>query len=177
MLGKWGFGVLIVIIVVVWGLSLFWKQSLTPFQNGGYISPRAGPVDLLQMPKSLYMNGYRFQDALLPPSSEAVEQVEHRWGRDLCQIPPRVGIFKASAYTDEISSPPQQGGDGASVATLAQLHGRDSQDQYLSGQQGDPIEVMPQPFGLYQGYPRPEPAQPVYQLSQMSQYERDGIII
>lgn len=67
--------------------------------SGGYLSPREGPVDLLQLPKWTIMFGYRFQNSLLAPEP---------WTGDLFAVSDlnpadrqRVGIFKTKAYLDE----------------------------------------------------------------------------
>jgi hypothetical protein len=64
----------------------------------GFISVRAGPVDMLQMPKQLLFDGYRFQDSLFPPTE--VNRPEPSY---LCPTSrQRVGIFKEKAYIDRL---------------------------------------------------------------------------
>jgi MFS superfamily sulfate permease-like transporter len=74
--------VIAIVIVIVWSLR---QRPMT----GGYLSPRAGPVDMLQQPKQLLFDGYRFQDALIPPSPDHKVMTQ------------RVGIFKDKAYVIE----------------------------------------------------------------------------
>jgi hypothetical protein len=133
---------------------------------GGSISVRSGPVDMLQEPKQLLMDGYRFQNTMFPP-------VEYN--RDfVTDCDPinrqRVGRFKDKAYIDqELFDQEQEGGSvraqsggastqGASVATTAQIKSRGEQDVYLTGTKGDPIEDSTKPFGQWvrcspYGYP------------------------
>jgi len=126
-------------------------------QIGGFaLSPLAGPVDMLQMPKQLLMDGYRFQNSLFPP--EEINQMHDTI------IPPRVGVFKNKAYTDVSQTGGRAGagaggaggaGMGASVATSAQLKSLGDQDQYLIGRQGDPIVDIDKPFSPWQPYDSP----------------------
>lgn len=137
------FVILIMAVVIVIMMTQIGGYKMT----GGDLSPRMGPVDMLQERKQLLMDGYRFQNSLFPP-------VEHN--RDMVtDCNPidrqRVGIFKDKAYID------QEGGhEGASQATLAQLNGRGDQDRYITGEKGVPIEDSVNPFGGYVHYNRPE---------------------
>jgi hypothetical protein len=127
---------------------------------GGYLSPRVGSVDLLQLPKSTIMYGYRFQDSLIPP--EPWRSSTQRQGGLSPPTDPldiqRVGIFKEKAYMDEGGGTQYhtKGGEASlplvetyvnnSIGAITQLQSRGEQDHYLSGSSGDPIEDSDRPF-------------------------------
>lgn len=116
--------------------------SFSNTQTGGYLSPRAGPVDMLQQPKFLIMNGYRFQDSLIPPKDDDVWDGDARgmWTDVDPATRGRVGIFRDKAYIIEGYASP-------TPAVLSQLRSLDDQNKYLNGAQGDPIEDSVKPFG------------------------------
>jgi len=62
-----------------------------------FISPRTGPVDMLQQPKRLIFNGYRFQNTLIPPSEFNSYKPSYLCPSDR----QRVGIFRDKAYIDK----------------------------------------------------------------------------
>ena len=59
--------ILVVFIILILIIYLSSKSPYLTSQRGGSLSPLAGPVDLLQAPKGLIMDGYRFQDTMFPP--------------------------------------------------------------------------------------------------------------
>ena len=96
--------------------------------------PTTGPVDMLIMKKLLIVNGYRFQNSLFPP--QANQGPSYAFPDNFRQ---RTGVFKEGAFVELFVG--GQGTAGASQATLGQLRARDSQDTYLMGSNGDPIEL------------------------------------
>lgn len=136
----------IIIFICVVLIYMYQSERLTYKGCGGAISPREGPVDMLQTPKQLLMDGYRFQDALFPPieiNNKLV--IDHQ----------RIGIFKDKAYID------QEGGhEGASLATIAQMKSRGDQDKYILGHQGEPFVDSEKPFGHWVRYGSPEITHP-----------------
>jgi len=114
---------IIAFILLITFISLL-RANFEPF-----ISPLAGPVDLLQQPKQLLMDGYRFQDSLFPPEESNLRQVT-----DLCpHHRQRVGVFKDKAYIIE-------GFESPGAGSLIQVSARGVQDQHLLGHKGDRIE-------------------------------------
>lgn len=101
--------------------------SLKAFKEP-FISPLAGPVDMLQSPKRLLIDGYRFQNSMFSP-----EEANLRQPSDLCPSDrQRVGVFKDKAYVLE-------GFESPGAGALLQVSARGDQDQYLLGKKGDPI--------------------------------------
>lgn len=116
---------------------------------GGRSSPlsvRSGPVDLLQQPKQLLMDGYRFQDVMFDP-------IEYNRYDDL--IPSRIGVFRDKAYIDQELFDQDGGGTSPSIGTAAQLKARGDQDKYLTGTKDDLIEDSTRPFGSWVAYGYP----------------------
>jgi hypothetical protein len=108
---------------------------------------------MLQQPKQLIMDGYRFQDAMFPPQVSSGVQF------------PRLGVFKVEAYIDAdteaasaLSS--QSGGAEGSMDSAAhmQMAARGQQDRYLltqSGEQYDDAGANFQPWGKWVDYGYP----------------------
>ena len=98
--------ILIVILLVIFSLNLDRCPS-HPNQSGGSLSPLAGPVNLLQAPKGLLMDGYRFQDTLFAPyplkttsslitqeTSDSLDRHYRQGGNLNPLMRQRVGFFK-----------------------------------------------------------------------------------
>lgn len=148
---------LILILSLLIIVCLFGSHSKRIPQFEGYLSSRIGPVDMLQQPKQLLMDGYRFQDALFPQIEGDQTTVTECQPIDR----QRVGIFKEKAYIDPDNEPnPQkdviEGYKGASIATVSQLLAKGEQDIYLYGRPGDPIVDSEKPFSMWVRYGQPE---------------------
>lgn len=149
--------ILVVSIVMVL-LFLKWMHTST---IETYLSPRVGPVDMLQMHKQLLMDGYRFQNSLFP-SMEG----RQRYVSDCHPIDrQRVGIFKKSAYIDSLNeadagqssqSPMIEGYTSPTSGTVAQLNAKGDQDKYIYGVNGQPIEESERPLSYWVRFGRPE---------------------
>jgi hypothetical protein len=92
----------------------------------GFLSPFAGPVDMLQLPKQVIMDGYRFQDTLFAPEEANYRQVTYLCPTDR----QRVGIFKEKSYLNQ---------EGGNEAALLQMKAVGEVDRYLLGNKGDPV--------------------------------------
>jgi hypothetical protein len=126
-------------------------------QKGGYIPSSVGPVDMLQQPKQLLMDGYRFQNSLFPRIEGDQRQLS-----DLCPTDrQRVGIFKEKAYFDNVSEPDTTkdligGAESPTAGSISQLMAKGEQDKYIYGQKGDPIVDSEKPFGMWVLYGSPD---------------------
>lgn len=111
-----------------------------------FISSLAGPVDMLQLPKQLLMDRYRFQDSLFPPEEHNFKRVT-----DLCPSHrQRIGAFKDKAYILE-------GFESPGAGSMIQVSSRGVQDRHLMGRKGDPIvENINLLASLYASYGSPE---------------------
>lgn len=148
---------LVVLLMLMMLILLFGLVFLTTeTQIGGYLSPRAGPVDMLQQPKFLIMNGYRFQDTLIPPRDDDVWDGDSRgmWTDVDPAVRPRVGVFRDKAYVIEGYASP-------TPAVLSQLRSLDDQNKYINGAVGDPIEDSVKPFSPWVGCPQPHDSREV----------------
>lgn len=143
----WIIAILMIIVIVLVSVGVGQKVELV----GGYLSPRVGPVDLLQQSKQWIMFGHRFQNPLVPPDAINQRPLSDYTDVDL-SARPRVGRFLDSSIQDTET---QVGGDQSSDGGMTQLKSKDSQDWYLSGSPGDPIEDSLQPYSRYVNHPPP----------------------
>ena len=135
--------VVTIVVTIVIPIIAYIIDATGSHMTGGAIPTLSGPVDLLQLPRQLIMDGYRFQDSLYPPDTNLNSQIP--------AFPQRVGVFKDKAYVIEHYTSPSPG-------SMLQISARGEQDQYLTGET-QPIEDSNSGeggFGQYIGYAPPE---------------------